>query len=338
MDALTTTAINVTTLPPSDGNQTGNGTIRQAYFGTIYVYGAITATTTLTNTVMLCFIIFERKLHTMSNWILASMFCVGIVYALVYLFPRWVMFVPWRLFNSYACQILPLVGSALIINFNLHLVLVSLDRYCCVIFPFHYNMPQAPIIVRTSILAAWVISFIIAFIPLCTFLVPVIGKCSDQLNTRSFHIYTLVAFIMLFYLPLFMLCVVYSRILWIVNIHTQRRNEILAQSNFMPASVIRRNLRAITYTAILIGFFMAFWLPALIQYAILFPTVHLGLDKLNIQLGEIFRYLSLAYPAISPLLYAYFTPTLRSEIYKKLTSRICQNSYKSSRSIYPEYS
>ncbi|EDV24601.1 uncharacterized protein TRIADDRAFT_56568 [Trichoplax adhaerens] len=272
-------------------NQTGNFTIKQTYSGEIYVYAIISAITFLTNTIMFCFIVFERKMHIKSNWILASMFCTGIIYALAYLLPRWVMFVPWDLLDSYACQILPLLGSALIINFNLHLVLVSLDRYCCILFPFQYNMPQASVITRWAIFAVWLISFASASIPLFTFLVPIPGMCIIQLNSRSFHIYTLSAYIALFYVPIFILGLAHSRILWIVSIHTKRRHEIFAVNNSIPASVLRRNLRAIAYMAILIGLFLIFWLPSMIYYAILFPTIHLdnknmvlSLDKVSIKI------------------------------------------------------
>ena len=338
MDAITTAIINFTVTPPSIKNDTLSTGKREAYFGEIYIYAIITAITLITNLIMLCFLIFVRKLHSMSNWILCSMFCTGLIYGLTYLLPRWVLFVPLKLHLSYACQILPLVGSALVVNFNLHLVLVSIDRYCCVLYPFQYNMARAPIITRCAIVFVWLISFFMASIPLFTFLVPKIGICGIQLNSRSFHIYTLVTFILLFYLPLFILCIVYTRILWIVNIHTQRRDQILARHESVPTSIVRRNLRAITYMMILIGLFMIFWLPTMIHYLVLFPTIHLGIDDRAIVIGKIVRYISLAYPAINPLLYAYFTPCIRSEIYRIFARTLCTNAYKNNRSVWPEYS
>ncbi|RDD45907.1 Histamine H2 receptor [Trichoplax sp. H2] len=238
------------------------------------------------------------------------------------------MFVPWDLLDSYACQILPLLGSALIINFNLHLVLVSLDRYCCILFPFQYNMPQASVITRWATFAVWLISFASASIPLFTFFVPIPGMCIIQLNSRSFHIYTLSAYIALFYVPIFILGLVHSRILWTVSIHTKRRHEIFALNNSIPTSVLRRNLRAITYMAILIGLFLIFWLPAMIYYAILFPTIHLGISIKQVSIGNILRYISLSYPAINPILHAYFTPCIRSEISRKLARATCKTEHK----------
>lgn len=335
MDSIATVIMNFTVTQSSIINRTISSA---AYSGEIYVYAIITGITIITNFTMLSFLILVRKLHSMSNGILCSMFCAGLIYGLAYLLPRWVMFVPWKLHLSYACQILPLVGTALTGNFNLHLVLVSIDRYCCVIYPLKYNMPRTPIITRCAIVIVWLISIFIAFIPLFTFLVPKIGFCGIQLNSRSFHIYTLIAFILLFYLPLFILCVVYTRILWIVNIHTQRREEILSLHRSSSASVMRRNFRAITYMMILIGLFMAFWLPTMIQYIVLFPTIHTGIDDRNILISKILRYIALAYPAINPLIYAYFTPCIRSEIYKKFVRVLRTKVYKNKRSVWPEYS
>lgn len=318
MDQLIT-ADNTSTTPSSSYNYlTPTDRTKIVYSGEANIYIVITAVTVVTNFIMLSFIILEHKLHNMSNWILASMFCTGLAYGLAYLLPRWVLFVPLKLHLSYACQILPLVGGALTVNFNLHLVLVSADRYCCFLYPFQYLTPRAPIIARYAIIFVWLISLLMASIPFLTFLVPKIGQCSNQINSRLFHTYTLIAYIILFYIPLFILCIVYARILCIVNIHTQRREKILSLHQSSPISVVRRNLRAIAYMMILIGIFMACWLPAMIQYIVLFPTIHLGVDDRNISLAKAFRYLSLAYPAINPLLYAYFTPCIRTEICRKL--------------------
>ncbi|RDD43949.1 5-hydroxytryptamine receptor 6, partial [Trichoplax sp. H2] len=117
----------------------------------IVVYSVISGLTILTNVSMLVLIISERKLHTMSNWIMASMFFTGIIFGLFYLLPRWALHNLWVYKDPIACTVLPQTGLALILNFNLHLTLVSLDRYLCVMFPIKYKIRKTYLTATLSV-------------------------------------------------------------------------------------------------------------------------------------------------------------------------------------------
>lgn len=298
-------------------NQSTNGTKYASVFPDNSAYAAISVITLFTNITVLILIITERKLHAMSNWILASMFCAGAVFAMAYLLPRWVFFYQWNIYYSYACLVLPMTGSALIINFNLHLALVSLDRYFCVTLPFEYQRPQTRMIVRLAILIVWFISFFIAYVPLFTFLIPSPGQCIAQLSSRLYHNYICTVFSILFFLPLIILITTYSRIFWIVNNHTQRSQGIIVRSNSTSISAFYRNVRAIKYMIVILGLFVIFWMPYIILFLAWFTTSKITVQTLF--LIRAFQYLAFSYPAVNPILYAYFTPCIRHVIQKKVS-------------------
>ncbi|EDV21521.1 uncharacterized protein TRIADDRAFT_30368 [Trichoplax adhaerens] len=301
-------------------NYTINSTIYISLLPDSNIYAIITGLTLLTNVSMLCLVIKERKLHTMSNWILASMFCAGIAFAIAYLLPRWVIFFKWNLYHSFACLILPMTGSGLIINFNLHLALVSLDRYFCFTSPFTYQRPQSRVIAKLAIASVWVLSSFTAYIPLFTFLIPSPGKCAAQQRSEIYYNYLCTVFVILFFLPLAVLIVTYSRILWIVNNHTQRRQEGIVRSNSVTISAFHRNLRAIKYMIALIGLFILFWLPYIILFLVYYATSIASVHTLI--LIRNFQYLAFSYPAVNPILYVYFTPCMRHVMKKKLSRSI----------------
>lgn len=280
------------------------------------VFSFIVGLTVITNAGMLGLIIAVRKLHTMSNWIMASMFCSGIIFAVLYLLPRWVLYYQGVSEDPIACTVLPFTGIGLIVNLNLHLTLVSLDRYFCVMFPFKYEMKKTRVIAMSSVAACWLISILGAYLPLFTILIVDPNKCIGLQTANPVHYaYLLTIFSVLFFFPLLVLIVTYTQILLIVNSHTQR-DKIISRRASTPLSVIKRNIRAIKYMAIMIGIFIIFWLP----YVILFLLLN-SYEKVPIATAQIirsFQYLAFSYPAINPLLYGYFTASLRREIEKRI--------------------
>ena len=280
------------------------------------VYSFIVGLTILTNVSMLSLIIAVRKLHTMSNWIMASMFCTGIIFAVFYLLPRWVLYYQWVVKEPIVCTVLPLTGIGVIVNLNLHLTLVSLDRYFCVIFPFKYEMRKTRVIARSSVAAVWFLSVLGAYLPLFTFLPPPYKRCTTlQPANRVHYVYLLTIFSVLFFFPLLVLIVTYTQILVIVNSHTQR-DKIISRRASTPLSVIKRNIRAIKHMAIMIGIFILFWLPYVIIFLVLYS--YKSVPKSTAQVIRSLQYLAFSYPAINPLLYGYFTASLRREIEKRV--------------------
>ncbi|EDV20597.1 Trace amine-associated receptor 7g [Trichoplax sp. H2] len=280
------------------------------------VYGVITGLTILTNIFMLALIVSERKLHTMSNWIMASMFCAGIIFGLLYLLPRWVLYYQWVKQDPIACTVLPLTGIGLIVNLNLHLTLVSLDRYFCVIFPFKYEMRKTRLIAMSSVAAVWLLSIFSAYLPLFTILMPPPNTCVKFRPANPVHhAYLITIFSVLFFFPLLVLIVTYTQILFIVNSHTQR-DKIISRRASTPISVIKRNIRAIKHMAIMIGIFILFWLPYVVVFLMLYSSKFV--TPTTAQVIRSLQYLAFSYPAMNPLLYGYFTASLRREIEKRV--------------------
>ncbi|EDV27336.1 Trace amine-associated receptor 7e [Trichoplax sp. H2] len=307
-------------------NQTGNGSnlLSNGIAQSIIVYGVISGLTILTNISLLGLIISERKLHTTSNWIMASMFFTGIIFGLFYLLPRWTLYYQWLYKDPIACTVLPLTGIGLIINLNLHLTLVSLDRYLCVMFPIRYKIRKTCLIVMLSVVAVWLLSILSAYLPLVTILIPLPDRCAELTSSNPLHqAYLILIFSVLFFFPLLVLIVTYTQILFIVNNH--QRNKIMHQRGSTPISLIKRNIRAIKCMAIMIGIFILFWLPYIVSlFMFFFPGLVTSTAQESVRN---LQYLAFSYPAINPLVYAYVTASLRREIGNRLraTSTLLDN-------------
>ncbi|RDD46293.1 Beta-4C adrenergic receptor [Trichoplax sp. H2] len=288
-----------------------NGTNNPIHINFSVGYFLLSNITIITN-LFLISIITLRRIRSLNSTIMASMCTVDILYATIYLYPRFAFPMSSRS-NIYFCNILPKLGIAFIINLSFHLCLLSLDKYLSITRPFFYNNHATIGKGSLVICMSWIASLLIAFLPFFTFDNIHRSICSlYSENLENDRIYLLFVFIILFFMPLTSSIIVYLRLFIIVYRHNSRIIYENASRSNRAINVIIKNKKVIFQVCAVIGMFTVCMTP----YTICFLTIGLvaPLSKSAITHLIASQYLAFAYPSINPLVYGYFMADTRHEI------------------------
>ena len=150
----------------------------------------------------------------------------------------------------------------------LHLLVISLDRYIAITRPYAYQSNMNHFKAGVVITFVWMVSFCISFIPLHlgwntpnghvqNYDTP--GKCTFTWNTS----YNLFDGIILFFVPLFLMCAVYVRIVVIASRQARAIRKLMINphdSNSTHHKQIDEH-KAIKIIAIVMGCFVVCWVP-----------------------------------------------------------------------------
>lgn len=279
--------------------------------------------TILTNFLMAFVILIKHLNKTINITILTSMSFVGILFAVIYLYPRLVL-PGMNSISPLLCSILPQIGHFTIINLNFHVCLISLDKYYSISSPFSY---QKYATVKKAIIAIsfiWIISIVMTTLPLYTFRsIHETNHCitySPDLEaelTFQFFVYST-----FYFLPLLIIVLVYGRLIMISCNLTSKASTIMvisrqdgqSYSRRILSTSIAKNRKAIIQTAVIIGFFVVFQMPFVLAFLIIRLELHPS--KSDILAIQVTRFLAFSYPGINPLVYTYYTVDIRNEIVK----------------------
>ena len=295
----------LTTIPQQEQNTSQNNLsdveFRHALWGSIGVF------TLLTNVFLFMMIMSCKRLRMTSNYIIASMCFVGILIALLYLLPRWTIPTFYR--NPLLCQILPAIGQGLLLNLNFHVCLVSLERYIIILYPFWHRKYCCKKLLLWIISIVWMLTISFPFIPLMTYQPIHQHGCNNYivLDKVSNLIMYCVYFSVFFFFPVTILISTYTCIFAKI---------ISGQTKFSKrANIFRRKRKTLCHISIIVGLFILIWLPFVIAFFVLQLRTK---TKQQLEILTITQYVSFSYPAINPLLYTYYTTSIREEIIFKI--------------------
>lgn len=132
----------------------------------------------------------------------------------------------------------------------LHLCLVAMDRYVAVVYPLRYRILVNGSRVRLGIIAVWITSITISFIPInfgwfslaeahfdkmnelhSNFSGINVSNTSNTCELKVNRVYAVVSSLTSFYLPFLFFCLIYGRIYWVV--HQQVRQFEVIKLNFV---------------------------------------------------------------------------------------------------------
>lgn len=257
----------------------------------------------LTNSLILVFIVCDRKLrHISSNIVLSSLLVVGIIIGVLLItFYGW-FFTPTT-YRYPSCTILTIISQSLLLNYNLHMILISADKYLRVAYPIRY-----PNILSTSKLtAAIAMLWILAFTLVGSIYSGMVTNQICFLN-RSLHtiILATVLVVITIFLPLASIIFLYIAIMCLVY---SRAKAVITIMPHVKQANVRRNKKAIQQMAIIIGIFSLCWLPYTIAYMI-------GLRyQWTVSLDTLYGLKALLYAhiTINPMVYYCYTLSLRRE-------------------------
>lgn len=272
------------------------------------LWGTIGVVTLLTNIFLFTMIMSCKRLRMTSNYIIASMCFVGILIALLYLFPRWT--IPTFYQNPLLCQILPAIGQGLLLNLNFHVCLVSLERYIIILYPFWHRKYCCKKVLLWIIFIVWLLTISFPFIPLMTYQPIRQHGCNNYivLDKVSNMIMYCIYFSVFFFFPVTILISTYTCIFTKI---------MSGQSKFSKtASPFRRKRKTLCHISIIVGLFILIWLPFVIAFFVLQLKTK---SKEQLSILTVTQYVSFSYPAINPLLYTYYTTSIREEMIFKIT-------------------
>ncbi len=162
----------------------------------------------------------------------------------------------------------------------LHLLVISLDRYIAITRPYAYKSKMNPYKAGVVITFVWIVSFCVSFLPLHlgwntpdghvqNYDTP--GKCVFTWNTT----YNLFDGIILFFVPLFLMCAVYVRIVLIASRQAKAIGKVMVNPYRHESTCTHHKQidehKAIKIIAIVMGCFVVCWVPYFTMFT--FTTV-----------------------------------------------------------------
>lgn len=304
--------ISTPTINTNQSHPTSINSIDTAWF-------IITILILATNLSALLMILCRPNLHIKSNAVLCSMLICGCLLALLYLFPGQV--VPqWRKSFIFLCNVIPPSGAAFTSCYNLHLCDICIDKIISLMSPFRHRqiLRRRNVIIIISLI--WGIPFISNLIPLLTYK-PYSWYCNSSWALkyhRVDRIFYTITFIFMVIIPIIITIMLYIITFTIIN----RRNRIRLLSVSHTRHQISnagQNLKIIRQMFVVLGLFTLCWMPYFIFFILIYYITSLYL----MQWGIRSMYLAYSYVAINPILFAYYTNSIRKEI-KGFISQHCR--------------
>ncbi|EDV23880.1 Growth hormone secretagogue receptor type 1 [Trichoplax sp. H2] len=258
----------------------------------------------IVNTAFLMIILLYRQLRTTPNVIMCSMSVSSILFALIYLIPRY-----FPASVDLICKLLPFIGLSLALIINLHQCVISCHRYMAVANPLTHRRHMTKRHIAIILVLVWLLPFISSSIPAIFYQPLNEGFCRvfgyDATPKLIFYssMYTI-----FFYLPLSIILFGYIYI-HITALILPKDRKLLKRGCWKYR--IHRHRRVLIHTAIIIELHALCWVP--------FITVTIawygGFTIPNFRvLAEVLRNIALSYPVINPLVYAYCTSGIRRRI------------------------
>ncbi|RDD39410.1 Adenosine receptor A2b [Trichoplax sp. H2] len=257
----------------------------------------------LTNVIILVFIACDRKLrHISSNTALSSLLIVGAAFG-VYLITCYGWFFSHTTYRYPSCAIFIVLSQSLMLNYNLHMILISADKYLRVAYPIRYPYLITTKKLTVAIILLWILAFTVVGSIYANILSDQICFIHRSANTAVLATFLLVIII---FLPLLCIIILYIAIMCLVY---SRAKLVITIMPHVKQANLKRNKKAIQQMAIIIGIFSFCWLPYTISY-----MVQLGNPSfVSVDILNTLKVLLYAHITINPIIYYFYTLSLRRE-------------------------
>ncbi|EDV28702.1 Trace amine-associated receptor 1 [Trichoplax sp. H2] len=290
---------------------------------TAVVWSLIGAAIIINNLTVMVIIISKKKLYTPTNIIMCSMFFDNILFACVYIYPR---FTNPRFIQSWLyCSLTTVVGPMSLAIINLHLMSASLDKLIAMEYPVMYRNYSSVKVSITITIIIWIVALFTSFLPIFTYRQLRAGVCIQWLSGNQQYkeqIYNYVIICAFFIIPNIVMVYSYVRVYMIAKSHSIGDDKIKA--------TYKRDSRhhyktAYVLMTLAIVYFVT-WTPFVVCYifslAITPDDLIHGRYPFYPTAVRVSQYLAFSYPAINPILYGYFIPTIR-RVFMKVYQSTC---------------
>ncbi|EDV28700.1 uncharacterized protein TRIADDRAFT_51877 [Trichoplax adhaerens] len=247
---------------------------------------------------------------------MGSMFFAGIVFASVYIFPRYVI-PEISMQNNIYCSLAGIIAPTAIVIINLHLMMISWDKYHAAHDPFeHRAVKDKKAFGIISSLVIWILAIYTGLLPIILQFRVIDQRDCSQISYINIHyerVYYYLVVGIFFVLPFIIKTYFYLSIYQIIKKSTAK-----AIGDTNKIQDIRKHYKAAKVIAILVITYFLMWTPFVIYLAF---WIGISSEKLfyNPQLfksildwRQASQCVAFTYPAINPILYGYFIPDIRN--------------------------
>lgn len=280
----------------------------------VIIWGCLSACIVITNTTMLLIIAISKRLWMPTSLILSTMFFSSILYATLYILPQQIL--RYYFTVTWLCSIFSQFEIAFIICLNLHLFIISLEKYFAVISPLKFRLYSTRYKhVLIILLIIWLMTIFIAIIPVIIAGQVDATKCSlPPLKILYFLIYYILVTLFFYFLPLMILLIISLKIGLVF-----KRGQGLRYYRCKSLSVQRfkryyRDYRNSLYILCIYVVFVIPYVIALLHQSVLATANYFGttIAQLDQPLYLfILRMFALFYVALNPLIMSYYNVTLK---------------------------
>ncbi|XP_067338968.1 trace amine-associated receptor 1-like [Channa argus] len=281
----------------------------------LYIFlGSLSVVIVCGNLLVIISIVYFKQLHTPTNSLILSLavadLLVGaLVSPLTIKYSSTVCHYHYDLF----CKVRGTLAVSLCTCSILNLCCISIDRYYAVCQPLTYTAKINHCVIVIMILMSWGVSALIG-ISLTT--VSIQRKICDKTCLNNVVLVNIMGLIFAFYLPMIVMLCIYLKIFLVAQ--KQARS---IQNTASGAAVIRMERKATKTLAIVMGFFLACWLPFFLCNTVP-PFLNVSLPD---ALLELLSWLALSNSMLNPFIYAFFYSWFRAAFRIIISGKIIQD-------------
>ncbi|CAF0860622.1 unnamed protein product [Adineta ricciae] len=249
----------------------------------VIVYSIIIIFSIVGNVIVVIAILRVQRLRNPPNFILMSLAIADLLVTTTVMLPGFLYEIKKKwIFGRVICKIWLANDITFCTASILHLVAVSFDRYVAVENPLKYKQKMAKRTIFIIIGFIWLISVLLSYAPVLLGLYSksrTDGGLSnpDECDMRPNLIYSIISASTSFYVPLIIILCLYGRIFITARQHSielQKLENIIKRLHSDQKFVLekakwKKNMKAIRTLGIVVGVFVACWLPFFIMYLLL---------------------------------------------------------------------
>ncbi|RDD44863.1 Trace amine-associated receptor 8b [Trichoplax sp. H2] len=278
--------------------------------------------TLITNSALFAFIRSKRNLRLLSHILLQSMLINGFI---------WGLYQVIRFSNNFSytigiiCIVLPRLGQAIFISLNLHSCLIMSERYFAIAYPFRYNRLLTIGNLSIAVALVWLLP---TAVPLVSIIDGIYSNRLTNCSVANIQQFLRIDFIchlimlILATLLLTLLLAMYNRIIYLLKLSQLHQVGVATHGyslssgemvdNSVPRSSLALRKKAVIQAMVVFTFYVIFLLPFQILSTITLSDF--SYFRFLVPSVLVVRDIAFCYPALQPLVYAYFTADIRKEI------------------------
>ncbi|UJR10004.1 hypothetical protein I4U23_014227 [Adineta vaga] len=301
----------------------------------VVVYSIIILLSIIGNVIVVIAILRVQRLRHPTNFILMSLAIADLLVTTTVMIPGFISEIKRKwIFGTFICKIWLGNDITFCTASILHLVAVSFDRYVAIENPLKYKQKMTKRTIFIIIGCIWLISVLISYGPIA------LGIYSESLNgeilsdpgkcrMKPDFLYSVVSATTSFYIPLIIILFLYGRIYITARQHSielQKLENIIKrlhsdQKFVLESTKWNKNIKAIRTLGIVVGVFVACWLPFFVMYLLL------GYCKVGCVYPVAERYITLigyANSFCNPMIYAFSNKEFRNAFVEILNYQNCR--------------